>query len=1323
MVDDDRIAELVEQGRQNERVLQLAHNWCAHLETERWGGVGLVEQMHDLPISARRFKCQYAEDDGVITQNVKKAVLRFYDRNCQGCQERQPVRTPNLLKLVQERDRERQRQKRLKEEAERRRQRKFEERDEKRAELIDDVDNVTRDVINLIRKLDREGGRDVADRLVETAKASPELFGSDITELVLDVGAAGGAVKAEAALEVLKTIDADDDQLAQLSVAALERGDAMRTAGPILVERLDHVEDEELADALPALIALAAPPRRIISGPMKPADPRPLILAYSAQPKVTTEVLKRGLRSDSVFARREACYAARTLFHIDEPIIEKLAEDVVRVLFLPDNYREIARSAATKALAAAFRYRPEAIDSLLDTMGEHATNEEEARLFKVVDVLLRDPPREDKESVPVEARRVAMGRIVSALSDTTNPDRLRQAQRTLGSYIDYWPGTVTEFSEELVGALLIQTEAANQDFEGISILDPESSVLEGLDQYNRSLAARNASSAIASKLGQLASSFPESTGEVLIDIYENIEEGREALRARIIEALGEMATRPALVQRVLPKIYGALVDRSQTVRAAGATAYGELVDKVSGELPNLLHESFLILFRDPYVIVHRSAVRAVRFNRLPDRLHPAVCNSLLTLIGVYATTHQEDAFLGNAIDAYLQKVSYGEDLEVEEKVTLLGILGNMDPNEAWDVIEHRHRIFSGLPGYAGLLISIMMHDDTYSFHAAQPLSSLEDCDEEEVLRVREKLPEVARRVRKKVSGDLNEGDPTYRFIQLLSNVGAWRVAGEVAQDHLNELEDGRWSRTRRLYMKGVLAAIRLEAAVKDGGNSVEQQLEVWEEVKAEYHGHLDDGPRKQEIFWPAYESRIEVLSELAEGLKNGAAPDALDEAAASLAGVAESVRNPTRESYKEYAELAHTGAMLLRWRDAVLAAESEANRFKTAATQRALKLQKEASSRWESRWDDAVESLHDLSDVSDVVPILERSVATPLPLPLQQRRKPSRQSSDVGTESDTNAEPPCVAVMSLRLDGEKIESPHTVIPDVTYDLDVQLSLSRWPSDADRIVLQPVSVDELEEYSLTSFVFEKPDGTPPYRLKNSGRFRVQAPQSLRSRPLQFSYLIFPDDASSSTIEEQGQYQFEVRCLDREKTPISPSREVDRRVEEIGRELRQSAFVPQYDVVAFQNLMAVLGSIAYRQVTDAFIEGEWDESDFQDLVRDEARRIPQIGSRLEVHPNTGGGETDLSLDQVRLELKVVRENRATVDRVRENYFDQLVQYVVGSDRRVGVFGVLDMTEQDEPPEPVGDAMHLIEYSSEDASGPVHVGLVIIRGNLARPSDHSQ
>jgi len=114
--------------------------------------------------------------------------------------------------------------------------------------------------------------------------------------------------------------------------------------------------------------------------------------------------------------------------------------------------------------------------------------------------------------------------------------------------------------------------------------------------------------------------------------------------------------------------------------------------------------------------------------------------------------------------------------------------------------------------------------------------------------------------------------------------------------------------------------------------------------------------------------------------------------------------------------------------------------------------------------------------------------------------------------------------------------------------------------------------------------------------------------------------------------------------------------------------------------------------------------------------------RIGAELEEHPHAAGGITDLSFRGIRLQLKVESSDTVTADSV-QRYSQQTIQYVAGSDRRFGALCVLDCSEKTEAPGSAANDLFLHVADPPRSGLPILLGVVIVRGNLRKPSSYSR
>ena len=273
-----------------------------------------------------------------------------------------------------------------------------------------------------------------------------------------------------------------------------------------------------------------------------------------------------------------------------------------------------------------------------------------------------------------------------------------------------------------------------------------------------------------------------------------------------------MGTAPEGLGLVLPTLYGALTDRSQRLRAAGARAYREIASTLEDvdELPLLLHETFLVLLSDPYVVVHRTATRALREVRLPKALLPQATTGLINIINVYTASKEDDDFLGEAVRAFVSVMRRRKRMTPERARQVVRVLGGMEPREAEKVIDWCGDSFENGEGFSDLVVKLLA-DRTISDYAAERLRQyLWRMKRADVVRLKSQLENVAATTRRR------EYDFTDEILQVLSEAGEWRSIESVASQWLNALEDNDWNRWQRVRASVRLVAAQVELAAIEG---------------------------------------------------------------------------------------------------------------------------------------------------------------------------------------------------------------------------------------------------------------------------------------------------------------------------------------------------------------------------------------------------------------------------------------------------------------------------------------------------------------------------
>src|SRR5690606_2179210 len=167
------------------------------------------------------------------------------------------------------------------------------------------------------------------------------------------------------------------------------------------------------------------------------------------------------------------------------------------------------------------------------------------------------------------------------------------------------------------------------------------------------------------------------------------------------------------------------------------------------------------------------------------------------------------------------------------------------------------------------------------------------------------------------------------------------------------------------------------------------------------------------------------------------------------------------------------------------------------------------------------------------------------------------------------------------------------------------------------------------------------------------------------------------------------------------------------------LRRSGLVNTNELRDVLEVLTVLGGVAGRAIQDAEFDGVWSEAHFQDAIRKELRRNPQIGSDLDEHPKASGGITDLSYRGIVIELKSLPKGVKTLEDCQA-YVEQTASYAVAKEKRVAVLCVLDCSTKTGAPWPAAESITILESQSP---AKVSVITIVVQGNITRPSKLSK
>ena len=325
MSTDRKIEDVIAIGEKNRRTMELVRNWCAHVSTEKYGGIGLVEAQTGLPIGHHFLKCPHALAGGMAAWDLADTALDFYDRNCVDCKLRKPVGLPNLMSLVAERNAVQEKQRQAQERAERETAERLAMRERARAEIRPRLDTMAATTLDQISELDRSKGDDAVHRLVKTAELAPETFAPDTIDHLFSLVNSREYWLIEPALQVLAKLPVDPAWLCNAALRALHTFYVRDTAATIVRERCSHADSTLIPGALPTLISLANP-TPLHFGYSRPITPfaAPLHEVFRRHPAAVKNGIRALLDEKGADSVRTAARGLETLADQDLSLLELL---------------------------------------------------------------------------------------------------------------------------------------------------------------------------------------------------------------------------------------------------------------------------------------------------------------------------------------------------------------------------------------------------------------------------------------------------------------------------------------------------------------------------------------------------------------------------------------------------------------------------------------------------------------------------------------------------------------------------------------------------------------------------------------------------------------------------------------------------------------------------------------------------------------------------------------------------------------------------------------------------------------------------------------
>lgn len=633
----DEIKRAMAWGERNAKVLRLAHNWCALLREERFGGVGLIEEEHGLPVGMRGFSCVHAAVASGYGGNLEDVAVGFVRANCVNCSHRQPVAMPSLADILADRERKAVDRARREERAREVAAKAGRERQVARAAArINAPSPDEKIVLDEVATFDGQPEPDVG-RLLQLVEVSPSAFSATV-RAHLRLVASADRQRAKAALQVLRHLGDCSAETVSLAVAVLAEG-SDELAATMVGEHLPllSADPKSLRACARHLISMAAPSRdHFFGGRSRSPLPAFLLAFYDHHPASVERAFRDLLQDEWKSTRIRAVDAAIPLSIHSRPFFTWVLPEFRRATGLPDDgYNEgPCRGAVAAALAALFPNYPDEVDSFIQVVMAAETGDVPDTLFHAYTAGLTGNRRGEQLPPTGSPFAICLARVLEAATPRSSVDVMREATRALKDLAKKHPSSLADQCERLLGGAVMFSEAKRLG-RG-PVLDGRPPMLAAMEDNSR----KEVCAFCARDLAEAAAALARETPDVVLPIIEQVVKALPApdhtLAAELVGVL-EIAAGNARAQGILVQAaYWALTHPSQVLRRSGQRLYGGLLRAGASSLPTLLHEVAMLGLSDPYVIVHTAAVGALLEGEPPQAQHDRIARSLFLLGECYS---------------------------------------------------------------------------------------------------------------------------------------------------------------------------------------------------------------------------------------------------------------------------------------------------------------------------------------------------------------------------------------------------------------------------------------------------------------------------------------------------------------------------------------------------------------------------------------------------------------------------------------------------------------------------------------------------------------
>ena len=815
---EGRYRDAIEAGQRNLRAAKLVRNWCFHAEINRSGGGGLVEAQTGLPIGHMGLQCKHSKKNSMHTWLLEDAAYDFYLNNCKNCTERVAVGIPSIMEFIEPREEaaKARRSKREADEAKRLAERRS--REEKRALLRYELALEETFVLDLVDELDRDEVSGGDPRLEKLAALAPETFTRQIVDLLLpDVLHEHLPYSIPAAKALLRASLEDAEKLA-VAVRLVGAYEQSAAAIDVVLKNSERLSGDDLQKVLHRFthLALGPPPGMHVggSGPMH-LDASPVKTLYAKRTDDVREVVRTLIGNANpgrIGAAAEIMLAvddSQLLLEHARTVIAKLMRR--RTLLSSERHDSSVLYYVRAAASRCLDHFPKETDRILQSFLADRDEVGEREAFRTYRSVLKHSYRE--KVVIGEAQRIAFKRLLWAA--VANPELRRDdaAQFFLHSWDEFAPLAVEHF-DELIGAaatLSERYEAAGS----VSALENLNDTLAEMERRNKRATIDSLQGALIAWAALGAKSRGRDGIEEFLRLYRRLPEDQVQMRGNMIVQVPKMLTGVQGLKLVLSDWYRALMDESALIRASAVQAWENVPYKLIQHFPDLFFEAFAVSLTDPYVIVHKSVIHALRRKSIPKEKRSLVQGGIWSLILHYSNDSKTSDFTVDCIDVLECLFMTKEEIGGRSGEVLSSILLSLEEGALYHAVDRLYLSFSHAPGFVKVALKALQDDYTRSI-------STDDCETSILRAPSDELRKCVDELQETFETFLPFRVEDFRTLLVLasacSRAGRFDIGATRFKQIAEDIPDDDRSKLWRLEAALVAAALEFERTVGEGGD-------------------------------------------------------------------------------------------------------------------------------------------------------------------------------------------------------------------------------------------------------------------------------------------------------------------------------------------------------------------------------------------------------------------------------------------------------------------------------------------------------------------------